>query len=195
MGVAVMSDSPMSAARCSGCPHHVALRFGLLLVVCVSIIASSASRSWGGPLFAAAFSFDTGPSPSSVAMGDLNGDGKPDLVTANRDFSTVSVLLGNGDGTFGAKVDYGTGGHPQSVAIGDVSGDGKPDLVTANNNPSTVSVLLGDGDGTFGARADYGAGNVPRSVAIGDVSGDGKPDLAVANLYSTTSALVCNEDM
>src|SRR5258705_171429 len=164
MGVAVMSDSPMSAARCSGCPHHVALRFGLLLVVCVSIIASSASRSWGGPLFAAAFSFDTGPSPSSVAMGDLNGDGKPDLVAANNGFSTVSVLLGNGDGTFGAKVDYATGIGPWSVAIGDVSGDGTPDFAVAGNGGGRI--LLGNGDGSFVAIGDYGTGSQPQSVAI-----------------------------
>ena len=96
---------------------------------------------------------DTGASPFSVAMGDLNGDGRPDLVTANRNSNTVSVLLGNGDGTFGAKLDYGTGVQPASVAIGDVNGDRKPDLVTANGVSNTVSVLLGHGDGTFGVRA------------------------------------------
>ena len=123
----------------------------------------------------------TGLGSSSVAIGDMSGDGKPDLVATNLTGNTVSVLLGNGDGTFQAKVDYGTGVSPGSTAIGDVSGDGKPDLVTANATSSTVSVLLGNGDGTFQAKVDYGTGASPQSVAIGDVTGDGKPDLVTAN--------------
>ena len=142
-------------------------------------LAASSPRAVAAPLFAAPLSFDTGLNPQSVAIGDLNGDGKPDLVVANYNSSTVSVLLGNGDGTFGPKTDYGTGSYPQSVAIGDLNGDGKPDLVTANYNynSGTVSVLLGNGDGTFGPRTDYATGFDPHSVAIGDLSGDGKPDL------------------
>ena len=113
-------------------------------------------------MFAAAFlSFDTGLTPNVVAIGDVNADGKPDLMVANRASSTVSVLLGNGDGTFGAKVDYGTGSGPSSVAIEDVSGDGKLDLAVTNSGPNTVSVLLGNGDGTFGAKVDYGTGTIP----------------------------------
>lgn len=143
-----MSRSPVPAARCSGRRHDVDPRFGLLLVACVSVIAISAGRAWGGPMFAAAsLSFDTGPVPGSVAMGDVNGDGKPDLAVGNRSTTTVSILLGNGDGTFGAKVDYGTGGGAVSVAMGDVSGDGKLDLVTASGDYNTVSVLLNLGPG------------------------------------------------
>jgi hypothetical protein len=72
----------------------------------------------------------------------VDGDGKPDLVTANTNDNTVSFLRGNGDGTFNTKVDYGTGRGPSSVVLGDVSGDGKKDLVAANSNGNTVSVLL-----------------------------------------------------
>ena len=77
----------------------------------------------------------TGSLPASVALGDLNGDGKPDLAVANYSSSTVSVLLGNGDWDFGfgAKTDFGTGSYPYSVAIGDLNGDGKPDLAVAND--------------------------------------------------------------
>ncbi len=84
--------------------------------------------------------------PRSVAIGDLNGDGKPDLVAGK--IGTVSVLFGNGDGTFGSKSEFGTGGagSSEAVAIGDLNGDGKPDLVTANSNTATVSVLLNTGD-------------------------------------------------
>ena len=76
----------------------------------------------------------------SVAVADVNGDGKPDLVVANLCASSdctnggvVGVLLGNGDGTFQAAVSYGSGGQDaESVAVADVNGDGKPDLVVAN---------------------------------------------------------------
>jgi hypothetical protein len=78
----------------------------------------------------------------SVAVADISGDGKPDLVVANAVASTVSVLLGNGDGTFQAKVDYPTGSAPLSVAVADVNGDHQPDLVVANRSFNTVSVLL-----------------------------------------------------
>jgi hypothetical protein len=119
-----------------------------------------------------------------VAIGDLNGDGKPDLAVTNYLSSTVSVLLGNGNGTFGPKIVFGTGSGPHSVAIGDLNGDGKPDLAVTNYVSYTVSVLLGNGNGTFGPKTDFGTGLEPNSVAIGDLNGDGKPDLAVANYYS-----------
>src|SRR5207247_6027086 len=108
--------------------------------------------------------YGAGISPISMAIGDFNGDGKPDLAVANTYSNTVSVLLGNGDGTFGARKDFGTGIEPHFVAIGDLNGDSRPDLAVTSytvdvdergnvyyyNN--TVSVLLGNGDGTFRTR-------------------------------------------
>jgi PKD repeat protein len=155
----------------------------------------------GDGTFGAKVDYGTGSQPLSVAIADVSGDGKPDLVTANQGtgyasdyLSGVSVLLGNGNGTFAAKADYGTGGGSASVAVGDVSGDGKPDLAVAAGNG--VSILLGNGNGTFGAAGvDFGTGSSPISVAIGDVSGDGRPDLAVANNFSSTvSVLLGNGD-
>ena len=93
--------------------------------------------------------------PVSIAIADVNGDHKPDLVVANGGSNTVAVLLGKGDGTLQPAVTYGSGGmFPVSVAVADVNGDGKPDLFVANecadnNCDGSVGVLLGDGDGTF----------------------------------------------
>jgi VCBS repeat protein len=142
----------------------------------------------GDGTFGAQSDYGTGDGPRSVAIGDLNGDGRLDLASANfgsyPNFgSTVSVLLGNGDGTFGPRSDYGTGSGPASVAIGDLNGDGRPDLAVANFFSSTTSVLLGNGDGTFGPKSDSGTGRSPASVAIGDLNGDGRPDLAVATSF------------
>jgi hypothetical protein len=90
-----------------------------------------------------------GDFPRSVAVADLDGDTVPDLVTANIFTDTVSVLLGNGDGSFQAAAAYAAGDNPQSVAVADLDGDTVPDLVTANSASNDVSVLLGNGDGTF----------------------------------------------
>ncbi len=138
--------------------------------------------------------YGTGSNPCFVTIGDLNGDGQPDLAVANYSDNSISVLLNNGDGTFGTKHDYGTGSRPTSVAVGDLNGDAKPDLATANYYSSTVSVLLGNGDGTFGTKHDFDTGTDPYTVAIADFNRDGSPDLAVANYDSTVSVLLGNGD-
>ncbi len=141
-----------------------------------------------------------GVGAQSVAVADVNGDGKPDLLVTNQcvnssncAYSTVGVLLGNGDGTFQPAVAYGSGGaDAPSVAVGDVNGDGKPDLLVANAcaisncTNGTVDVLLGNGDGTFQAAVTYGSGgSQASSVAMADVNHDGKPDLLVSNLCAS----------
>ncbi len=93
--------------------------------------------------------FATGSLPDSVALGDVNGDGKPDLAVANFYSNTVSVLLGNGNGIFQSQQTFGTGTNPRALALGDVNGDGLLDLAVANFSTATVSVLLGNGNGTF----------------------------------------------
>src|SRR6185437_12411289 len=117
------------------------------------LLGSASTWALGEPLFSTPFlPFDTGDYPVSVVVADLDSDGRPDVTTANLNSNSVSVLLGNGNGTFAAKTDFGTGVFPQSVAIGDVNADGRPDLATANSASNTVSVLLGNGDGTFRGR-------------------------------------------
>lgn len=131
--------------------------------------------------FAAHVDYPTGLSADAVAVGDVNGNGKADFVTANASDNTISVLLGNGNGTFGTNHDFATGASPASVALADLNGDGNLDAVTANSAGSSVSVLLGDGNGNFPTHVEYATGANPQSVAIGDLNGDGIPDLVVAD--------------
>ena len=142
--------------------------------------------------FATKVDFSTGFYPTSVAIGDLDGDGQPDLATANYNNDTVSVLRNtstSGNVSFAPKVGFGTGTDPYDIAIGDLDADGQPDLAVANYGSNTVSVLLNtstSGSVSFTAKVDFGTGNNPISVTIGDLDGDGKPDLAVANYGSNT---------
>ena len=137
----------------------------------------------GDGTFQAVAKYDTGPNPQSVAVGDFNGDGKPDLAVANDGSTNIAVLLGNGDATFQAAVSYGMGGAPPRatdiLTTGDFNGDNKLDLAVANSGG--VSVLFGNGDGTFQPAVSYATGANPESVAAGDFNADGKPDLAVAS--------------
>jgi len=100
-------------------------------------------------------------SPFAVAGGDFNGDGKKDLAVAGAGSGVVSILLGNGDGTFQPHVDYAAGAFPCFLAVADFNGDGKLDLVTTNAGDNTVSILLGKGDGTFSAPSSLNAGGAP----------------------------------
>jgi hypothetical protein len=131
-----------------------------------------------------------------VRIGDFNLDGKPDLVTADASYATVSELQGNGDGTFQRAGPFDGGVQNFSVAVGDFNGDGKPDLAVANFGENMVSLLSGNGDGSFGTPVKYAVGTNPRSIVERDFNGDGKLDLAVANeTDSTVSVLLGNGDL
>ena len=125
--------------------------------------------------------YAAGAAPHSVVARDFNLDGRTDLAVANHDALSVSILRGNGNGTFQTPINYtvGTGAH--SIRVGDFNGDGFADLVTANDGANSVSVLLGNSSGTFSAAASYPTGPVPKSVAVGDFNADGKRDLVTAN--------------
>ena len=150
----------------------------------VSVLLNNSPANATGS-FQAAQNFATGYGPVSVAVGDFNGDGQPDLAVANLKSNSVSVLLGNGNGTFQAAQDFATGSDPESVAIGDFNGDGRLDLAVANYLSNSVSLLLGNGNGTFQAAQNFTSSFQfrpgPRSVAVGDFNGDGRLDLVVAN--------------
>ncbi len=129
--------------------------------------------------------------PQSLAVADLNGDGIPDIVVANYEYDSVTVLLGKGDGTFTTAPSAATGQLPSSVVGGDFNGDGIPDLAVSNAGDSDVTILLGKGDGTFTASAvSPSTGYWPYSVAVGDFNGDGIQDLAVANQGSNSLTIL-----
>ena len=106
--------------------------------------AKSTSRFLGNGdgTFGPATNFAVGPYPYSVAISDLNGDGKPDLAVVVKSPNIVSIFLGDGTGSFGGATNFAVGAGPYSLAVGDLNGDGKPDLAVANFSDSTVSVML-----------------------------------------------------
>jgi hypothetical protein len=147
----------------------------------VAIQGSSPAFPWSVQSYA---TVDLGATngPSRVALGDVNGDAKPDLVVAGG--TDVDVLLNSGTGTFGTAQAYNAAGAVNAVAVGDVNGDDHLDIVTANIDWGSysrgVSVLLGHGDGTFGTPQTYALGGSPNSIALGDFNNDGKLDIVTA---------------
>jgi len=175
----------------------------LLAVFLLAAAPTDRLRATGSntPLFLPVVTYDPGGQSLSIAVADVNGDGKPDLLVTNAGLAegSIGVLLGRGDGTFQPVVTYNSGGSlPYSVAVADVNGDGKPDLLVANCGPiginacqtgnGLVGVLLGNGDGTFQPVITYSSGgSTAVSVAVADVNGDGKLDILVANECDTSS--------
>jgi hypothetical protein len=152
-----------------------------------------------GPLFSPPRDYSIGGKfPNSVAVGDFNRDGIPDIVTANQQTNDISVLLGNGDGTFQPAVRYPAGSDPYTIVVGYFKGDDKLDVAVANigyEGLSSISVLLGRGDGTFSEARSYPSNDHPTKLAIADFNGDGKVDLVVGNkLDSAVSVLLGNGD-
>jgi hypothetical protein len=171
------------------------------------------TASLGTPSYAELFTqppgspIPTGNQPAAAGVGDFNGDGKPDLAIMDSYQNAITVLLGNGDGTFaqGTTI-YGVGTTPCSsatqasncsMAVGDFNHDGNLDLVETSDFDNTIIVLLGNGDGTFtpAAGSPITVGNFPEAVKIGDFNNDGILDLAVANADdNTVSILLGNGD-
>ena len=137
----------------------------------------------------------TGQDPASVATGDFNGDGKPDLIAANGRSGDVTVLLGNGKGKFQTGPNYAAGyaGYRVSalaMAVGDFNGDGKPDLVVSGGDPQYVNVLLNLGEGRFAAAQDFRTEPYGYYVAVGHFTRDGKQDLAIGSDFGQVSVLL-----
>ncbi len=150
-----------------------------------TLVTSSVAAS-----FATQATFATGAGPFSATLGDVNSDGKPDLVVTNQSSTTASVLLGNGDGTFQSQATFPIGPNPTAATLADVNGDGKLDILVPSANNNNVSVLLGNGNGTFQAQLTFATGTQPTSVAAADLNGDGKKDLVVTNYQSNTVSVL-----
>jgi len=116
---------------------------------------------------------------NSMALGDVNGDARPDAIIASESSGTVTVLLNEGNGAFGPLFRYASGRFPLAAAIGDLDGDGAAD-VAVSNGERNVNVLLNSGDGAFAPAVDYPAG-LSYAIILRDLDGDGRADLVVAN--------------
>ena len=143
--------------------------------------------------FFSAPSFHLAGAPTSIATGDLNGDGKLDLVTTDWSSGKVTVLLGLGNGKFAPGVDYAAGTYPGSVIVADIDGDGRPDVIVSNQSEGTVGVLLGSGNGKLQQAQTYSIGFNPASIATGDFNGKGRMDLVVSGGSSRLLAVLPND--
>ena len=192
---------PADGARIAGMPFRLVVRMAVVAIrASVSLLVATAALPTAFaacPSFGAAVLYESGVRPASLAIADFNGDGKKDIAVANSGDDTISIFLGNGDGTFPAAFPphYSSARGPVSLAVGDFNGDGKLDLAVANITPDNtyhffVSILLGNGDGTFANAVYYPVDAGPYSVVVGDFNGDGKPDLAVANAYSNNVSIL-----
>jgi trimeric autotransporter adhesin len=170
-------------------PGAVGDRASVLLFACLGValaggVALAATTS--APSFARPATYGTGLNPQSVAIGDLNGDSKPDLAVATGE--NLTILVNRGDGRFLFRPEVQPGGS--GVAIAEVNGDGKPDLLTGFE--STLSVLISRGDASFSAARDYAVGRGVTSVAAADVNGDGDTDVVTSNAVAGTVSVLRN---
>lgn len=158
-----------------------------LIVLALVTLASGQS----GPTFVAHRDYVSGDLPRLFAAGDLNNDGEVDLVLPNAtlNFSIVSVVLGNHDGSFQAPLLFDSGGvGGTAAAVADFNEDGKQDA--AVTTLSGVSILLGDGQGGLGSPRRFVVGNTPAALVAGDFNGDTHVDLAVANFASNNVSIL-----
>ena len=156
----------------------------------VGVLLLNNSNSVGCPTFSygAAYALSSAPH-FSLATADFDNDGKLDLVVTNAGSNSISVLLGNGDGTFKTPVSYAVGRNPTAVVAADFYGLGRPDLAVVNYDDNSVSILYGVGDGTFLLVRTLAVGVGPNHAAAADLNRDGKLDLVVTN-YAGNSVSV-----
>jgi hypothetical protein len=158
--------------------------------VALGSLSSIGDIFWGN--FTLSSSPGVGSDPFSVCAADVNGDGKVDLICANRGDNTLMVLTNNGSGGFVTSGTYPVGDGPWSVCAADVNGDGKVDLICANLFGHSLTVLTNNGSGGFVTSGTYGVGTTAISVCAADVNGDGKVDLICATSESSTLIVLTN---
>ncbi len=162
----------------------------VLLSLAALVITAPVSTTATAPRFNNGVSYTVGNQPQCVRTGDFNEDGVIDLVSADFASNAVSVLLGNGNGTFAYGVQYNAGSGPYWVAVADFDEDGHQDLLVANNGSDNVSILTGAGDGTFSFEINFSAGDAPACVTTGDFDEDGHIDMVVANRGSDDVSII-----
>ncbi len=133
----------------------------------------------------------TSPGLASVAIGDINGDGKLNVVAVDTGFARLKILLGNGDDTFTRQKDLFTGLQPESLVLQDINGDGKLDVLTNNRVGKSISLFTNNGAGSF-TRSDLNLTSHPDRMAVGDLNGDGKPDIVAVSKESKSLSILLN---
>ena len=132
--------------------------------------------------------------PRAALLFDVNGDNKPDIISANTGTNNIGVLLNGGNGTFLSAVTYTAGATsaPRGVTVADLNGDSLPDIIAADTGAANVGVFINTGGGTFRNGTTYTTGPNPYQPAIGDVNGDNKPDIIVPNNTGATVSVLLN---
>ena len=155
----------------------------LLISLLISVKQANAQFCFSNPPAI----YSAGPNPSAIVTADFNKDGNADLAVTDIGSDDISILIGNGLGSFstGTHFSLGGGSQPLFLCAADFNKDGNIDLVTANSNSNDVSVLLGTGTGTFGSASLYTTPGTPFGVCAADFNGDGFIDLATANNSSS----------
>lgn len=158
------------------------MRQALALLMGISTVLGVWSIGQGQNLvFTPTSRHHVGYTPQALASGDFNQDGQLDVVTVNSTSDDVSVLLGNGNGTFRAAVSFGVGRLPMFVAAEDLTGDGRVDLAVALSGSNQIRILKGRGDGLFDPIGSYPTGKGTTFFTLHDLNGDGMPDIVAAN--------------
>jgi type II secretory pathway component GspD/PulD (secretin) len=159
--------------------EHYPITLALLSNSLLGPVSQLSAASITGAVSFPRTDYPVGHTPNSIAVADFNADGKLDLAVANQGDDTVSLLLGNGDGTFQSQTTLPSGIGPDAIVTADFNRDGKPDLAVANFNDNSISILLGNGDGTFSAGSTITGLKSPVALLAADLNADGLLDLVV----------------
>ena len=189
-----MSLLPLLATNIPRRTSQILPQFTIAAILALFLLWSPDSRGSVSNQFINLTTYPSGGTPTKIVTSDFNRDGKADIVALNANY-VLSILLGNGNGTFAAPKIIATlpsssVGSPPLMVAGDFNGDGNPDLVLMPNPGSLVRVFLGHGDGTFAGAVNIGHGLTSgRDLAAGDFNGDGRADIAVMSVTSISILL------